>query len=41
MPPKSARAEARKGEFYHPSEEEQAAIEKGPARAKRGEAVEV
>lgn len=31
--------EAREGEFYHPSDEEWAAIEEGLAQAKRGEFV--
>lgn len=31
--------EARQGEFYHPDDDEWAAIEEGFAQAKRGEAV--
>ncbi len=31
--------EAREGEFYHPDDDEWAAIEEGFAQAKRGEAV--
>jgi hypothetical protein len=33
--------EAQEGEFYHPDDDELAAIEEGLAQAKRGEAVEV